>query len=415
MVLAGAVAGQGDTNVILTIAIVWVSAFLGDTASYFLGIKLGRGFILKHGPKLRITHERFAQVEKYFDKHGGKTILIGRFIGLVRALAPFIAGSSGMAYRKMAPYSILGTGLWATTFTLLGYFASKNIEAVLHGSSRAIFAFAVFVGVAVGTVQLVRYLRVEENRRKTAAWMEARPVFRNVLDLGRRLSPQARFVAGRLTPGELGLELTTALSVLAVGSFVCIGYGLEVVNHPGPTPGDTAAADIVRDLRTAWLTSIAEVVTVLGSGWAIALVGSVTAVWLAVRGHRPELAVLVIGLVALLIGPAVIKELVDRPRPPESLVNTAGQAYPSGHAAHSVIWTWIALTIALRLRAGMSRASLLVFAGVAITVLVGLSRVYLGAHYLSDVSGGWGYGASVFGLLSALAVVVTYLRHNGDG
>lgn len=415
VVLAGAVAGQGDTNVILTIAIVWASAFLGDLASYLLGIKLGRGFVLKHGPKLRISHERFAQVEKYFDRHGGKTILIGRFIGLVRALAPFIAGSSGMAYRKMAPYSVLGTGAWATTFTLLGFYASKNIDAVLNGSSRALLGFAILVGLIVGTVVLVRWVRDEGNRRRAAAWMEERPVFRNVLALGRRLSPQARFVAGRLTPGDLGLELTTALAVLAVGSFVLIGYGLEVADHPGPTTGDSTAMDVVRDLRAGWLTSVAKVVTALGSGWAITLVGAVMAVWLAVRRNRPELVVLVLGVVALLIGPSVIKDIVDRPRPPESLVGTAGAAYPSGHAAHSVLYAWIALTIAIRLRPGMSRASLLVFAGLAITVLVGLSRVYLGAHFLSDVNGGWAYGAAVFGLLSALAVIGTYFRQNGDG
>ena len=110
----------------LTIGIVWAAAFLGDSASYLLGIKLGREFVLKHGEKLRISRERFAQVEDYFSRHGGKTILIGRFIGLVRALAPFIAGSSGMRYRAMAPYSVLGTGLWATTFTLLGFYASKK-------------------------------------------------------------------------------------------------------------------------------------------------------------------------------------------------------------------------------------------------------------------------------------------------
>ena len=63
---------------------------------------------------MKITEERLEQVERYFDRHGGKTILIGRFIGLVRALAPFIAGSSGMPYRRFVPYSIVGTGLWAT-------------------------------------------------------------------------------------------------------------------------------------------------------------------------------------------------------------------------------------------------------------------------------------------------------------
>jgi len=415
VVLAGAVAGQGNTSVIITIAIVWASAFLGDTASYLLGIKLGRGFILKHGPKLRITRERFAQVEAYFERHGGKTILIGRFIGLVRALAPFIAGSSGMAYRKMAPYSVLGTGLWATAFTLLGFYASKNIEAVLSGSEHALLAFAAIVALAVGIAVGIRYLKVPENRSKIAAEMEARPVLRNILALGRRLSPQVRFVAGRLTPGDLGLELTTALAVLAVGSFVCVGYALEVDNLTGGTPGDDTAANIARDLQAAWLTSVAKVVTALGSWWAISIVALGTAVWLAARRHWPELAVLLAGLAAVLVGPDLIKDAVDRPRPTGGLIDASGSSYPSGHAAHSVVYAWIALTIALRLRPTMPAASGLVVAGLAVAAAIGLSRVYLGVHYLSDVNGGWGYGAAAFALLSALAVVVTYFRHNGDG
>ena len=166
VILAGAVAGVGETNVIITLAIVWFSAWLGDTASFFLGAKLGRGFILRHGPKVRITEERFGQVEGYFKKHGGKTILIGRFIGLVRALAPFVAGSSKMEYRAFVPYSILGTGLWATTFTLLGYFAARSLDQVEKLAGRGIFLFGLTVAVIVGVVVAVRYLREAENRRR---------------------------------------------------------------------------------------------------------------------------------------------------------------------------------------------------------------------------------------------------------
>jgi undecaprenyl-diphosphatase len=115
VVLAGAVAGVGETNIYITIAIVWFSAWAGDSVSFLIGRRLGRGFIQRHGPKIRITPERFRQVEAYFARHGGKTILVGRFIGLVRALAPFIAGSSGMAYRAFAPYSVLGTLCSATS------------------------------------------------------------------------------------------------------------------------------------------------------------------------------------------------------------------------------------------------------------------------------------------------------------
>ena len=250
VVIAGAIAGQGATSVVLTIGIVWLAAFLGDMCSYFLGAKLGRGWVMEHGPKLRITPERFAQVETYFAKHGGKTILVGRFIGLVRALAPFVAGSSGMAYRQMAPYSVLGTGIWATLFTLLGYYASRNIDAVLSNSEHALLAFAVIVALIVAGVVAYNKLKVPANRARVAAWMEERPVLRNLLALGRRLGPQARFLLNRLTPGGLGLEFTTAVAALAVGSYIAIAYALAVGDSPGPTTGDTTAADFVLNIRT---------------------------------------------------------------------------------------------------------------------------------------------------------------------
>jgi membrane protein DedA with SNARE-associated domain/membrane-associated phospholipid phosphatase len=413
VVLAGAVAGQGETSLILTIGIVWLSAFLGDTASYFLGDRLGRDFIIRHGDKLRITKERFAQVESYFDKHGGKTILIGRFIGLVRALAPFIAGSSGMRYRAMAPYSILGTGLWATAFTLLGYFASKNIEAVLNNSERALLAFALIVGLIVGGVLLVRWIKVEENRARAAVWMEERPVFRNLLATGRRLTPQARFLWERLTPGGLGLELTSALAALSVGTYIVIAYAVLTGDNPGPTPGDQTAADVANSLQADWLTDIAKVVTALGSSFAIVVVTVATAAWLAHGGHRTEIVVLIVGVILILIAPTVIKDVVDRPRPDGGLVDAPGFAYPSGHAAHSVVYAWIALTIALRLRPGMSRASALVAGGLLLAAAIGLSRVYLGVHYMSDVSGGWALGVSIFALIAVIAVLVGHFRQNG--
>lgn len=412
VVLAGAVAGQGATSVVLTIGIVWLCAFLGDTCSFLLGERLGRDWVIRHGPRLRITPERFRQVEEYFARHGGKTILIGRFIGLVRALAPFVAGSSRMPYRQLAPYSILGTGMWATLFTLLGYFASRNIDAVLSSSEHALLAFAVIVALIVGGIVGYRWLKVAENRVRLVAVMEKRPVLRGLLALGRRLRPQARFLVNRLTPGGLGLELTTALAALAVGSYVLVAYALVVGDSPGPTTGDSTAMDIVERIRTGWLTSIAKLVTALGSTVVISLVTVATAAWLVARRAWPELVVLALGTVAILVGTDLIKEAVARPRPAGGLVEAAGWSYPSGHASHSVVYVWIALTVVIRLRPGMSRGTALIVAAVGLAAAIGLSRVYLGVHYMSDVSGGWAFGVAIFALLSAIVVAVVHLRQN---
>ena len=121
----------------MTIALAWLMAWLGDTTSFFVGRRLGRGFVIEHGPRFGVSHERFEKVEDYFSRHGGKTIFIGRFISLIRAFAPFVAGSSGMRYRAFVPYSILGTGLWASAHIMVGYLFSRSIETAGSRAARS--------------------------------------------------------------------------------------------------------------------------------------------------------------------------------------------------------------------------------------------------------------------------------------
>jgi len=413
MLLGGAVAGQGAIDIYLLIAIAWFSAWAGDTTSFFIGRRLGRGFVLKHGPRVGISHERFERVESYFGRHGGKTILIGRFISLVRALAPFVAGSSGMRYRAFVPYSILGTGLWASAHILIGYFFSRSIDKAAQYAGRGAFLLATLIVVTVGIVLSFRFLREPENRRRAVRWMEERWATRWLVAVGRRLRPQARFVWARLTPGgRFGLEFTSLAAVLAVGLFVLISYTVVFSGDPGATRGDEMAQDVADSIRTGWLTDVAKIISGFGSGaftWPLA---AICAAALAVRRHWSEFCVLVIGMLITIIGVHVLKDAVDRPRPAGGLVDTSGSSFPSGHAAYSMFYVWAALTVVVRLRPGISRGTLIVAAGISVAVLIGLSRVYLGVHYLSDVNAGWALGASSFALCAAIALVVTRLRDN---
>src|SRR5262249_51215758 len=237
--------------------------------SFMLGAKLGRDFLVRHGERLRITDKRLQQVDGYFDRHGGKTILIGRFIGLVRALAPFIAGSSTMRYRQFAPFSILGTGLWSAGLIFIGYFAAQSLDTVTQAVGTGLFVFAIVVGVGVALFLAFRFFREPENRGKVVAEMEKRSYLRPILQLGRRVRPHFDFLWRRLTPGALGLELTRLRPALAVGLFVLIAYWSVISGNPGPTPGDTTAVNVANDLRTGWLDHLAKAVTNLGSGWVV--------------------------------------------------------------------------------------------------------------------------------------------------
>jgi membrane protein DedA with SNARE-associated domain/membrane-associated phospholipid phosphatase len=411
MMLGGAVAGQGAIDIYLLIAVAWFAAWLGDTTSFFLGRRLGRNFVLDHGPRVGISHERFEKVEDYFGRHGGKTIFVGRFISLVRAFAPFIAGSSGMRYRDFVPYSILGTGLWASAHILVGYFFSRSIETAGKYAAKGAFLLATLIVVVVGIVWLYRRFREERNRAAAVRWMEGHRATRWLVELGRR--PQLRFLWDRVTPGgTFGLEFTSLMATLAVAGFVLVAYTVVVGDDPGPTPGDETAFELVDHLHSAALVSVAKVVTWLGSGPVVWGLAAISAALLAWRRRWTEFWVLLAGMAITQIGIDILEGAVDRPRPPDPLASSSGSSFPSGHAAHSVFYLWLAITIVLRLRPGMGRGAAVVTAGFVLTALIGLSGVHLDVHYLSDVSAGWALGAAAFSSCAAVGLVVSQVRQN---
>jgi membrane-associated phospholipid phosphatase len=262
-------------------------------------------------------------------------------------------------------------------------------------------------------VWATRYLRVAANRKEAVRWLDDHSWTRWITKLGRRFEPQLRFVGDRLTPGgTFGLEFTSLMAVLSVALFVLIAYLVVIGRDPGPTPGDETAVEVAEALRCGFMTTFSKVITFLGSGAFVWPLTAVCAAALAWRRRWTELCVLLAGMALITIGFHEIKVAIDRPRPPGPLVGSTGSAFPSGHAAHSVIYVWLATTIVVRLRRGLARATLVVVGGIVLTALVGLSRVYLNVHYLSDVSAGWALGAACFSICAAIGLVVSQLRHN---
>jgi undecaprenyl-diphosphatase len=125
--------------------------------------------------------------------------------------------------------------------------------------------------------------------------------------------------------------------------------------------------------------------------------------------------VLVVAVAIVHVGVPLLKEVIDRPRPGDGLVETTGESFPSGHATYAVIWTWLALTAATRLRGRIAHATALIVAGIVVTVAVGLTRVYLHVHYWSDVVGGWAFGVATFTACAAVAMLIGHFRQNQAG
>jgi undecaprenyl-diphosphatase len=213
----------------------------------------------------------------------------------------------------------------------------------------------------------------------------------------------ARARLGRQGPaGALAL-----LAALAVAAFWALATQVDGGAVPGlDRHGFTAGADI----RAGWLTSVVKVATTLGSSVVTGPLLMASVAWLLRRRRRLAASALGSGGVAVFAAVHVLKAAIDRPRPSAPLAHTTLASFPSGHAAYSVGYAAIALTLAV----GVSRprAAALSVLALLLALVVGVTRVYLRAHYVTDVLGGWALGVACFAAAGAAAVAVSRMRHN---
>lgn len=149
---AGAFAALGSFNIFLLIAMFWAAAFLGDTANYWIGHFFGQKII--DNPKLPINQGHIDKTQKFYDKHGGKTIFLARFIPIVRTFAPFVAGIGKMEYKKFITYNATGGLAWVSGFTILGYFFG-NFPTVKGNFSLVVIAI-ILLSVAPIIIEFVK-------------------------------------------------------------------------------------------------------------------------------------------------------------------------------------------------------------------------------------------------------------------
>jgi len=135
---AGAFAALGSLNLILVLTLLSLSAVLGDTVNYWVGHFFGQKIIeSKKVPFIKKEH--IEKTQEFYEKHGGKTIVLARFIPIIRTFAPFVAGVGKMHYGKFISYNVIGGIAWVVLFTMAG-FLFGNIPAVRHNFTLVIFA-----------------------------------------------------------------------------------------------------------------------------------------------------------------------------------------------------------------------------------------------------------------------------------
>ncbi len=163
--VAGALAALpgNDLNVHLMVSLMAVAAIVGDAVNYTIGRLFGER--LFRNPNSKIFRRSYLdQTHKFYEKHGGKTIILARFVPIVRTFAPFVAGMGHMSYRHFAAYNVIGALVWVLLFTYAGYLFG-NVPIVQNNLKLLIVAIIV-VSILPGVVEIWRHKRAAAKEKR---------------------------------------------------------------------------------------------------------------------------------------------------------------------------------------------------------------------------------------------------------
>jgi membrane-associated protein len=156
----GTLAAAGSLKIFWLFVVLSIAAVLGDSANYAIGKYFGQ-VILKHEGAWFLKKEHIERTHRFYEKYGAKTIVIARFVPIVRTFAPFIAGVGKMTYLRFFSYNVIGGLLWVTLFIFGGFFFG-NIPVIKRNFTLVIFAI-IIISILPAVIEVIRQKRQKSN------------------------------------------------------------------------------------------------------------------------------------------------------------------------------------------------------------------------------------------------------------
>ena len=390
----GALVGLGHISGPYALVCATLGAFIGDALSYWVGHRWG--------PQLRSRwpFSRYPQWldrgEAMFRRHGVKSIFIARFVGAVRPFVPAIAGMLHMPLRRYALPSLVACIAWSALFLAPGWVLGRSYDAVAAVADRlALVLGALAVAVAlVWAVVLYTWRWFADHADTLLAralrWTRQHP----------RLGPYAAALIDPNRPESPSL-LMLAVCLLAI-SWAWFTLVASLLASGGPLALDHTIHDFMWSLRNPLADRLMAALACIGDASVLGPAVLVALAYLLWRKRWMAAAHFAAAIVFGLVFTSLLEAVIDMPRPPTA---PAGFGFPSVAVTMStIVFGFFAVLIARELP-GRTRVWPYLLAGV-ITTLVAFSRLYLGAHWPSDLVGG-----TLFGVLWLLALGIAYRRH----
>ena len=390
----GVLIGFGEIHGPYAIACAAAGALLGDASSYWIGHRWG--------PQLRATwpFSKYPQLldraEVLFRRNEIKGIFIARYVGPVRPFVPAIAGMSRMPLRRYLPASAVAAVTWAALFLAPGWLFGEAYEAVAVVADR----LALVVGALLAAIALAWAIVLYSYR-----WFanHADALLARALRWTRHHPRLGRYAAALISPNrpESASLALLAACLLAIG-IAWFTLLATVLTSGGPLAMDLRVHDAMYALRNPLADRLMAALASIGDPVVLALPIALSTLWLLWRRRWMAAAHWLAALAFGLVLTAALEAAIDMPRPPTAL---SGFGFPSvGLTMTTITFGFFAVLIARELP-GRQRVWPYLVSGAVVAVL-GFARLYLGAHWLTDLVGGM-----LLGIAWLLALGIAYRRH----
>lgn len=396
LVGVGALVALGLLDWWTSMAWAIAGAVVGDGLSFWIGYhyrdRLRRLWpFSRFGPLLE-------RGERFFRRHGGKSVAFGRFVGPVRAVIPTIAGMLAMRPSRFVIINVLSAIAWAPAYMLPGLVFGTSMRLASEVAARLAVVVLLLLAVLLITGWLVRQAFTFLQPRAAAMIQAVDRWSRNHPLLG----PIGEALIDPRHPESRALLLLAGLLLIAGAAFATVLWA--VVGKPG-TPGvDTTVFNLMRSLRTPWADSLMVGITMLGDPQVYVPLTIVVVAWLLWKHNLPAVIHLAAAVAFGAILNRLLKLVLHVPAPAADHAATTF-SFPSAPVTMSTVtYGFLAVLLARELPPARRRPAYVV-AGLLIAAIAS-SRLYLGSHWLSDVVGGITLGTAWVALLG-----IAYRRH----